>query len=190
MRLLLPVTCCLLALMIVTPPAARAAEAKDPQPTVDTSPSTATLSVLLVGDGNQFLEQALKALGLKQLAQVKPEEYEKAATDKAGAAGGRPFDVIVFDRCRPKRAARARGVLMFGELPPDAALPTIPDEQHPDQPARLDAARADRWDDRHPALMHVQMRRLWVRDGIRLDATRVPAEWNVVVGCQQGPLIL
>jgi len=187
MRLLLSVALCSLVLHSCP---TLAAEAKDAEPTVNTAPQIASLSVLLVSDGNFSLEEALKSLGLKQLVQVKPAEFEQGAPDKADARDGRPFDVILFDRHRPTRPPRARGVMFFAELPPDANLPVVSDPDKPDQPARIDTVRADKWDDRHPALANVQVRRMFIRDGIRIDAAKLPVEWNVVIGCNQGPLVL
>src|SRR4051794_4751824 len=84
MRQFLPVALLSLICLSLTRPAL-AGEAKDPEPTVNTSPQTASLSVLLVTEGNTLLEDALKSLGLKQLVQMKPAEFDQAAPDKAGA---------------------------------------------------------------------------------------------------------
>jgi hypothetical protein len=99
------------------------------------------LSVLVVGPGNLFLEQAL-------LVQPEVEVFRTPTLSAAEAAETyRDYDVVIFDRVAPPAAPRTGAFLLIGvslagtaELGGEAALPDITS-----------------WEDQHPALRFVNL---------------------------------
>ena len=84
------------------------------------------LRVLLVTNGNAFLEHGIKSAGVRQLAYMTPEKYEDQDPDSlrrggweaTGATGlaGEGFDVIVFDGYSPTTVPRVDS-LYFAATP-------------------------------------------------------------------------
>ncbi len=82
----------------------------------------AGLRVLLVSEGNFFLERALAVVPDVQLSRVAPESYS--------AREGERFDVVVFDGWCPERLGRGR-FLLFGCCPADGPADIIGVEEQP-----------------------------------------------------------
>ncbi len=75
-------------------------------------------SVLLVTPGNEPLEFALKSDAAQKYANVEVKGPDYLATDQyARATAGRAFDLVIYDRCRPKSMPPAN-TLFIGQLPP------------------------------------------------------------------------
>ncbi len=96
-------------------------------------------AVLLVSNGNLFLEKVLAGLPLKKFQIVKPAEYAKVAD---GA-----FDVVIFDRWSPARLG-AGNFLFFGCVPPLEGYRRDPDARQ---------AYVVDFDSMHPVMRHVSI---------------------------------
>ena len=71
-------------------------------------PPPKLLSVLVVTDGNYYLERGINSLGLKNPVTMLPTQYEqKHPTD---------YDVIVFDRYSPAQLPATGNFMYFGAV--------------------------------------------------------------------------
>jgi hypothetical protein len=76
------------------------------------------VNVLLITNGNTALERALQTSRIAQMAQVSIETKSFLdSQDYASAAADSKYDLIVFDRCAPKKMPEAN-TLFFGSVPP------------------------------------------------------------------------
>lgn len=76
------------------------------------------VNVLLITNGNTALERALQTSRIAQMAQVTIETKSFLDTqDYASASADSKYDLIVFDRCAPKKMPEAN-TLFFGSVPP------------------------------------------------------------------------
>ena len=76
------------------------------------------VNVLLITNGNTALERALQTSRIAQMAQVTIETRSFLdSQDYASAAADSKYDLIVFDRCAPKKMPEAN-TLFFGSVPP------------------------------------------------------------------------
>ena len=76
------------------------------------------VNVLLITNGNTALERALQTSRIAQMAQVTIETKSFLdSQDYASAAADSKYDLIVFDRCAPKKMPEAN-TLFFGSVPP------------------------------------------------------------------------
>ena len=76
------------------------------------------VNVLLITNGNTALERALQTSRIAQMAQVTVETKSFLdSQDYANAAADSKYDLIVFDRCAPKKMPEAN-TLFFGSVPP------------------------------------------------------------------------
>lgn len=147
--------------------------------------------VLLVGDGNAFLERAIRSVGVRQLVLMTGDKYEdqdpdrlrrgdwdSAATTAAAEAG---FDVIIFDGYSPQRVPVVPS-LYFGAAPPVEGLALHrPDEEDADE-----AQVVLDWERDHPLMRYV------VLDDVILQGpgrVAVPADGRVLVTGQSGPIV-
>ena len=113
------------------------------------------LRVLLVTQGNAFLAHAIESAGVRKLVQMTPKRYEdQNPRHLRRGAEGTPqsgFDVIIFDRCRP-RAVPVVDSIYFGAAPPIDGLSLIGYSEHePGTQSVLD------WDRQHPLLRYVAL---------------------------------
>lgn len=82
------------------------------------------VNVLLITNGNTALERALQTSRIAQMAQVTVETKSFLdSQDYANAAADSKYDLIVFDRCAPKKMPEAN-TLFFGSVPPPDIQPT------------------------------------------------------------------
>ena len=85
-------------------------------------PPPKILSVLLVTDGNWFLEQGLRSQRLRVFDKMFPQQYhELPQADGGGKRLPKPYDVIVFDRdddLRPDEVPKSGAAIYFGCVPP------------------------------------------------------------------------
>jgi hypothetical protein len=81
------------------------------------------VNVLLITNGNTALERALQTSRIAQMAQVTIETKSFLdSQDYANAAADSKYDLIVFDRCAPKKMPEAN-TLFFGSVPPPDIQP-------------------------------------------------------------------
>ncbi len=125
-------------------------------------------SVLLVTAGNFFLEKVLAGLPLRQVVQMKPEDYEKALEKAAG------FDITIFDGYTP-------GTLGDGNFIFFAAAPNLPDFSIQVPPKDAPAEDESWWgvivdfDTMHPMMRHVSVDEILVARWCELRCPRAPA---------------
>lgn len=133
--------------------------------------------VLLVTAGNMFLEKVLAGLPLRQVAHMKPQEYEKAGDKAAG------FDVTIFDACAPANDPGDGNFIFFAAAPklPDFAIQVPP----------KDAPADDTWrgtvvdfDTMHPMMRHVSVDEILVARWAKLS---LPKGASVLLETDKGP---
>ncbi len=131
--------------------------------------------VLLVTPGNDPLRFALGTESSLEVADVTFETPQYLDTEpyQQQAAGGK-FDLVIYDRCQPKRLPQAN-TLFLGRLPPEgwaarakAAAPQIID---------VDPA--------HPLMQYVELGDVLLAEGTPLEP---PAGGRVLIDSQIGPL--
>jgi hypothetical protein len=137
-------------------------------------------SVLLVTTGNIFLEKVLAGLPLRQVAQMKPEQY--------GSAGAKAtdFDVTIFDGYAPPQLGEGNFIFF-------AAAPTLPGfaiEVPPrDAPSGDDTWRGTvvDFDTAHPMMRHVSVDEILVARWCRMQ---VPRGASILLETDKGPGIV
>ena len=140
-------------------------------------PPPKRLGVLLVTDGNYFLEKALDSLGLERPVTMSPADYEaKVPTD---------FDVIVFDRTSPKKLPPAGNFLYFGALPPAVALKQTTDASGVAQFA-TDVNVLD-WQRDHPLLRTLNVSKVFAAEAMKLD---LPPDAETIIEGTTTPLLV
>jgi hypothetical protein len=139
-------------------------------------PPPKNLSVLLVTDGNYFLERALKSQPLKDPATMNPVEYEQKAP--------KDFDVVLFDRYQPQFVPPAGAFIYFGAVPAKLKLKQAVDEAG--VALYLDDVGVLDWRRDHPILKNLAMGKLYVAQAIKMD---VPIDSEVLLDGLKCPLI-
>ena len=151
------------------------------------------LRVLLVTEGNAFLQRGIQSTGVRQLAIMSPDKYEdqdpealrRGGWEAAGTSGlaGEGFDVIVFDQYNPKTIPLVDS-LYFASAPPIDEIKRIAPEQDEDddQPSQ----RILDWDRAHPLLRYVALEDVILSDPGRLV---VSPETTVLATGQSGPIM-
>jgi hypothetical protein len=135
------------------------------------------MRVLLVTQGNVFLERALRATGVQQLAKLSPELYE-SADESSLRRGPEGYDLIVFDRYSPRRMPLV-GSLSFAGVPPITGLSLRPGTSSRSEVA-LD------WSRQHALLRWVAMEDLVMSSPGRLV---LPDGATVLATGQSGPIM-
>ena len=134
------------------------------------------LRVLLVSQGNAFLEQAIKAASVRKLVLMTPKRYEDqdpGRLKRGSGSGDDGFDVIVFDGYAPQQVPTVSS-LYFSVAPPVEGLKLLA--------ARKESSNTQvilDWRREHPLLRHVALDdllvvepgRLALPDGARMLAT-------------------
>ncbi|MGH7177965.1 MAG: hypothetical protein ACREJC_11335, partial [Tepidisphaeraceae bacterium] len=140
-------------------------------------PPPKPLSVLLVTEGNYFMEKLLASLNLKDPAVMTPAEFE------AKLPGN--FDVVVFDRgYAPTRLPPAGNFIYFGSVAPNL---TIKAETQNGKTVMIDETGVLDWKRDHPILKNLSLGKLRVVEAIRL---LIPPESEVLVDGLKGPLLV
>ena len=149
------------------------------------------LRVLLVTEGNAFLQRGIQSTGVRQLAIMSPEKYEdqnpealrRGGWESAGASGlaGEGFDVIVFDRYSPKTVPLVDS-LYFAAAPPIEDIKRVADDEGDDRPSE----RILDWDRTHPLLRYVALEDVILTDPGRLV---VSPRATVLATGQSGPIM-
>jgi len=145
-------------------------------------PPPKSLRVMLVTDGNYFLEKAVQSLNLKDPATVTPRVYEAAFNQEKNNPG--QFDVILFDRYQPRQLPPAGSFIYFGAVPPEQKL-TVAKEN--DKPVMIRDVGVLDWKRDHPMLRYLSLGRVYIGEALKLQA---PPEAEVLVDGTKGPLVV
>lgn len=140
-------------------------------------PPPKPLSVLLVTDGNYFMERLLSALDLKDSTVMSPVEYEQRLPGN--------FDVIVFDRAyTPQKLPPVGNFIYFGSVAPGLKLrqSTIDGKT-----VMLDQMGVLDWNRDHPILKGLSFAKVYAAEAMKMD---VPPEAEVLVEGLKGPLMI
>jgi hypothetical protein len=141
-------------------------------------PPPKALRVLLVTDGNYFLERMMSSLALENPAQMSPAQYEaKKPTEK-------DFDVVIFDRYYPQWMPDAGNFIYFGCAPTNAKLKAAQDNN---KYVLLDDVEVLDWQRDHPMLRHVPIAKMFAAHMLKLD---VPPDAQTLVEGTKGPMIV
>ena len=132
-------------------------------------PPPKQLSVLLVTDGNYFLEKAVQSQNLKNPATLTPDAYE----GKVGAPDF-SYDVVIFDRYTPQKLPAAGSFIYFGAAPNGLKVKAAADEQGRYQTVE-DVGVLD-WKRDHPVLRHLAMQKLYVAEALKLEGAAENSE--------------
>jgi hypothetical protein len=143
-------------------------------------PAPKTVSVLLVGNGNLFVENAIQQLPNVRMERVTAEQYEALAADGESERKSeqKAWDVVVFDRVAPQ-SPPAGPALFIGCKPP---LPAgVHEPEMVDNPAFLDL------DQGHPvnrflSFVNIRMAKSWVFRPSPAFHALVESEQGAVVG--------
>ena len=140
-------------------------------------PPPKALSVLLVTDGNPFLERLKTSIKLKEFDILTPPAYEDAKPDK--------YDVIIFDQYEPKFMPKLGNFMYFRAVPPKLKVKQVKEGIKPiytHENTILD------WKRDHPMLRGLNLGKLYIEDTLKLDVPPVGVE-RLVEG-SKGPLIV
>jgi hypothetical protein len=140
-------------------------------------PPPKALSVLLVTDGNYFLQKVINALNLQHPDTLAPAAYEEKKPTQ--------YDVIIFDRYEPKFMPPSGNFIWFGALAPGLKL-KVQKEPSGETAIVKDTMVLD-WKRDHPILRGLQLGKMYVGESIKLI---VPIETETLVEGFKGPLIL
>lgn len=149
------------------------------------------LRVLLVTEGNAFLDRVIRSTGVRELVTMTPKKFENQGEaalrrgdweelSRGGGASGGGFDVIVFDSYSPKRVPPVSS-LYFGCAPPIPGLEIKPPRDDEDA-----AQYILDWPRDHPLMRWVVLDDVILSKPGRLV---VPASATVLATGQSGPII-
>jgi hypothetical protein len=141
-------------------------------------PPPKPLNVLLVTDGNYYLERALNSLNLKAPAVMSPGEYEQKQP--------KDFDVIMFDRYAPKVLPSSGNFMYFGTIAPGLKLKQAKDPET-QQPVMMTDIGVLDWNRDHPILRYLSLSKVYAAEAIKLD---LPLESETLIEGDKGPLVV
>jgi len=139
-------------------------------------PAPKTLQVLLVTDGNYFLEKALDSLNLKSPDRMLPTVYEEKLPTQ--------YHVIIFDRYQPKKLPPSGSFIYFGVVPNGLKLSAV---RNGDQPVMMQDQGVLDWKRDHPILRYLNLGKIYVGEAIKLS---VPPDAETLVDGLKGPLVV
>jgi uncharacterized protein YegL len=142
-------------------------------------PPPKPLSVMLVSEGNFFLELAMKSLSLNKPQQLTPAEYESKKPEG--------LDVILFDRYQPKYLPVSGNFVYFGAVPPNSKITGVPSVYVPQPAKEKKVTGIIDWKRDHPILRHLGLSQHGFADPIKLT---VPPEAEVLMEGPGGPLMV
>lgn len=158
-------------------------------------PPPKNLSVLLVTDGNYFLERAVRSLSLKKPDVTGPASYEEKMPGE--------YDVIIFDNYKPKWMPEAGNFLWFGQVPDGIKVKVATDAPKPPttgpapagpvaatpggKPIIIEDVGVLDWKREHPILQNLALSKLYVARALKLD---VPLDKEVLIDGLKGPLVV
>jgi len=145
-------------------------------------PPPKPLNILLVTDGNYFLEKLFEprfeSLVAQKKATITPSQYEKTQP--------KDVDVIVFDRYVPQFLPDAGAFISFGSVPNNLSTKAVMQTNGVIPQSVADVGVLD-WKRDHPILRHLVLGRLYAASVIKVD---VPPTVEVLMDGLKGPLIL
>jgi hypothetical protein len=145
-------------------------------------PSPRQLAVLLVTDGNVYLQDAMASLNLKAPATMLPPEYEQKQPQS--------FDVVIYDRYTPKWVPEAGNFVYVGAVPPVTPGPGQKITVAKDglgNPITISGEEVLDWNRDHPILKDLLLNRIWVQSSLKLQ---VPLDAQTLVDGLKSPLIV
>jgi hypothetical protein len=136
-------------------------------------PPPKIVAVLLVTDGNWFLEQGLRSQRLQVLDKMLPQQYhELPQADGGGKKLPKPYDVIVFDRdddLAPEEIPKSGAAIYFGCVPSGLEIkPALDAAGH--RVVKDDNWVLD-WDREHPMLRHLNLGKLYAAHAYKVLPT-------------------
>ena len=145
-------------------------------------PPPRQLAVLLVTDGNYFLERAIDSMHLKAPDVMQTATYEEKQPQN--------YDVIIFDRYAPKQLPPAGSYIFFGAVPPPGGGPgpkITADTDPVGNPILLQDIEVLDWKRDNPMLKDLAMNQLYVAQALKL---KVPLDAQVLIDGLKGPLVV
>jgi hypothetical protein len=145
-------------------------------------PPPRQLAVLLVTDGNYFLERLMNNLDLKSPDIMQAGSYEQKQPIN--------YDVIIFDRYTPKFLPEAGNFIYVDAVPPHTDGPgqkVTVEKDAAGNPALVEDEGVLDWNRDHPILKDLALNRLYIQHAMKL---LVPAEAQVLVDGLKVPLIV
>lgn len=139
-------------------------------------PPPKTLSVLLVTDGNYYLERAIDSLRLQKPQQMTPGDFD------ARLPGD--FDVILFDRHAPAKLPPGGNFIYFGAVAP--GLRIAADVVDGRQTMLEDQAVLD-WRRDHPIFRGLNLGKVYAATALKLN---VPIDVQTLVDGVKGPMVV
>ncbi|HEY2586173.1 MAG TPA: M56 family metallopeptidase [Tepidisphaeraceae bacterium] len=143
-------------------------------------PPPRQLDVLLVTDGNYFLERAIQNMHLKSPDILQPASYENRKPAN--------YDVILFDRYTPTYLPRAGNFVYFGSVPPPSPGPgqkiTAANDASGKPVLLADQELLD-WQRDNPMLKDLALNQLYVAQSLKLN---VPLDALTLINGRKGPL--
>jgi hypothetical protein len=145
------------------------------------------LRVLLVTEGNAFLERAIDAVGVQERVNMDPRKYENQDPRtlrrigwSTAAQRDSGFDLAVFDGYSPQQMPPVPS-LLFGAAPPAEGLSIVPHgEGSPRTQVILD------WRREHPLMHRVVLDDVLVQEPGRIV---MPPAGSVLATAQSGPIL-
>ena len=131
--------------------------------------------VLLVTEGNYYLEQAIATLPV-QATIMGPDEYETADDDELTEGGRSLYDVVIFDRHSTERLPQG-SYLFWGAVPKIEGVSLG---------QRSEDVFIVNWDETHPVLRHVTVETVRVWEEYRLTA---PSDATVLMEGETSPVM-
>src|SRR4051812_39996251 len=140
-------------------------------------PPPKALSVLLVTDGNFFLEKLKGTIQLKEFDVLNPVAYEDTKPVK--------YDVVIYDRYQPKYLPATGNFMYFRCVPPNSKIKQVQDGP---KVVYLKENTILDWKRDHPMLRDINLGKLYVEDTLKLDLPPVGVE-RLIEG-SKGPLVV
>jgi hypothetical protein len=142
-------------------------------------PPAKQLTVLVVGNGNYFLDKALSVLALKKPDEMTPPDYERKLPGE--------YDVIIFDRYSPRKLPPAGGFIYLGAVPPGLTLKAVlaPDGS-PVMNSDVPVTVLD-WKHDHPILRDLILSKIVANGQIKLLPT---LDSEILIDGSGGPLLV
>jgi hypothetical protein len=145
-------------------------------------PPPKQLDVLLVTDGNYFLERAIQNMHLKSPDILQTSTYEEQKPSK--------YDVIIFDRYTPTYLPEAGNFVYFGCVPPASTGPgqkitAVNDATG--NPILLSDQEILDWQRDNPMLKDLALNRIYVAQSLKLNA---PLDALTLIDGLKGPLVV
>ncbi|MEZ0264733.1 MAG: VWA domain-containing protein, partial [Phycisphaerae bacterium] len=139
-------------------------------------PPPKALSVLLVTDGNFYLEKLRQSNSYKEFDLLNPIAYEDAKPAK--------YDVIIFDRYQPKWTPPTGNFMYFGAIPPNTKVKQVKTGLRSE--VIEDNGVLD-WKRDHPMLRGIKFDKVFAKYMLKLE---LPMGVERLVDGTKGPLVL